>query len=114
MNKKQSGFSAIEAIIIVVVIAVLGFGGWFVWSKKHNDTDNKQTSAQTQTTPQKVEEKTTPTLKISEWNVTLTLSGTIEDAYYYVKKDEPNYAYLSVHSLTDPDCAPNKIGVGAI
>jgi len=48
MQKNKSsakGFSAIEAAIVVLVVAALGFGGWYVWSKKENKP--KQTTNNT-------------------------------------------------------------------
>jgi hypothetical protein len=51
MNKLQSnetGFSAIEAILILVIIALLVFVGWFVWHSKQ--TANKTLASATQAT----------------------------------------------------------------
>jgi hypothetical protein len=35
-KSNQSGFAAIEAVLILVVVAILGFTGWFVWHAKQN------------------------------------------------------------------------------
>src|SRR5687768_7231850 len=39
--KKQSGFSVVEALIILVIVGVLGFTGYMVYKKQQGD---KQTS----------------------------------------------------------------------
>jgi hypothetical protein len=36
----ESGFSAVEAFIIIVILALLGFGGWYVFHKQKSDTGN--------------------------------------------------------------------------
>lgn len=41
--KKQSGFSVVEGLVIVLVIAVVGFGGWYVWSQNNDDTQSNDT-----------------------------------------------------------------------
>lgn len=44
-NREEKGFSAIEAVIILVVVAALGFGAYFVFSKqKAKDSQNNTTS----------------------------------------------------------------------
>jgi len=34
MYKNQKGFSAIEAILILVIVGLIGFTGWYVWNSK--------------------------------------------------------------------------------
>jgi hypothetical protein len=47
-NLNQSGFSAIEAVLLVVIVAIIGGTGYFVWHAKQNtdkslnDTANSQ------------------------------------------------------------------------
>lgn len=50
MRTNQKGFSAVEAIIILIVVAVLVFAGWYVWKKnnKEPDTKNESTTSQNQ------------------------------------------------------------------
>ncbi|MBA2279048.1 hypothetical protein H0V99_01220 [Candidatus Saccharibacteria bacterium] len=36
MNNKQSGFAAIEALVIVLVVGVLAFAGWKVYDSRNN------------------------------------------------------------------------------
>jgi hypothetical protein len=51
LSSNQSGFTVVEGIAIIVIVAILGFTGWFVWSsqkatsKTLSDT-NKSATAQ--------------------------------------------------------------------
>src|SRR6266705_3345452 len=50
--KNSMGFSAVEALLILVVIGILGFTGWFVYhsQKVANKDYSSQSSVQTSTT----------------------------------------------------------------
>lgn len=36
INRNQSGFSAVEVSLIIVIVAIIGFVGWFVYHTKQN------------------------------------------------------------------------------
>lgn len=116
MRKRQAGFTAVEAIMIVLVVLALAAGGWYIWQKKA--TDSKSSASTTETTAQTNEEKASGDedadayITIKEWGVRFKLDGTTKDGYYAIKENEPNYAFVSLKSLTDPECAPNKTSVG--
>lgn len=44
MHRNRKGFSAIEALLIAVVIGLIGVGGWYVWDKKKADKDSSKVS----------------------------------------------------------------------
>lgn len=48
MKTNQKVFSALEAILIVIVVGVLALAGWYVWKKNH-DKESKNNPAVTQT-----------------------------------------------------------------
>ncbi|MEK7599534.1 MAG: hypothetical protein AAB462_00665 [Patescibacteria group bacterium] len=60
MKKNQKGFSAVEAIVIILVLSVVGFVGWKVLSNKTGQSAAKDTSSldqsQTASTPVKANE----------------------------------------------------------
>jgi Tfp pilus assembly protein PilE len=40
MQKQQSGFGVVEVILIVVVLALVGVGGWYVWNASQKSNNN--------------------------------------------------------------------------
>ncbi|HVI69658.1 MAG TPA: hypothetical protein VM581_04325 [Magnetospirillaceae bacterium] len=42
MNRNQKGFGVVEIIIILVVLAAVGVGAWYVWQANNKKTDNLQ------------------------------------------------------------------------
>lgn len=120
---KQKGFTAVEVVIVLLVILLLAAGGWYLWKKNSDKSTTEQSanSAQQQTSNQDAANERTDTqapaktyLEVKEWGVKVTLDDDSKDAYYVIKSEGPNYAYLSVRSLTNPDCAPDQVSVGVI
>ncbi len=91
MRNKQSGFSIVEGVIAIVVVAVLGLVGWTVYSA-HNHPTKKTANATTNTssTTQPSKENTTAAtvtpqstyLDFKELGVKVTLNSSISDAEY--------------------------------
>ncbi len=124
---RQAGFSVIEGALVVLVVVVIGAGGFVVYhyhSKKSNTTNsvtststtNSKTPLQNTTTTQQPAQTTGATLDIKEWGVHLTLDSTTASLYYYIDPSQPNVAYFSLKDIDAiaPDCAANKISLGAI
>ncbi len=57
--KSQKGFGAVEAIIVLLVLLVLGAAGWYVWNGQQDE--NKSASSQTQGKNVESEPSTLPT-----------------------------------------------------
>lgn len=111
-NQYQKGFSVVEAVIIILVVAVLGLGGWYVWSRSKNDSaKNKDTSTSSQASQSQAY------LDIKEWKIRLPLSSTTADAYYVVNTSsqdddvQPNTVWLGVKSL-DAVCPAANANTG--
>jgi len=51
-SSKVKGFSAIEGVIILLIVALLGISGWYVWQRNRQDTNLVSTTA-TQATASK-------------------------------------------------------------
>ena len=124
----QTGFAAVEAVLIVVILAILGGTGWFVWHSKQatdaslTNTANsqpgiaKKPAAPTSTKPVSSTATAQKYLVIKEWGVRMKLTDNLKDAYYVIKPDTSSSAFLSLQSLTAvaPECAPDKISVGVL
>lgn len=92
-KRDQSGFSIVEVLLVILVIAVLTVTGLVVYqhhksSSAKNSAATKQTQPTTQpkdtTTTQPAQTTTTQYLDIKEWGVKLPLLNDIKDAYYVV------------------------------
>ncbi len=118
----QKGFAAMEAMLVVVILAIVGGTGYYVYqaNNKATETQNQaQTNANTAAPHKKNEKKSKPAtaieyLVVKEWGVELPLSSGIKDAYYIY--DSNGYARLGTRSLTamSAKCAPDKVGVSVL
>ena len=124
----QKGFAAVEAVLIVVILAIIGGTGYYVYhtNKKSNDTLNSASQVAA-SSPGKISKKkqsgsarqtaaplTQQYLVIKGWGVEIPLSSGIKDAYYVF--DSSGHAKLGTRSLTAMSamCAPDKIGVSLL
>jgi hypothetical protein len=81
-TQSQKGFGAIEAIIVIVVLALAGFGGWYVFSKQKNDDKNKVVNT---TSEQK---------DVDVKALVGDIKTTVADKYKAVsQEDTPNYPW---------------------
>lgn len=65
MAKDEAGFSAVEAVLILVVLAVIGTAGWIVY-KDHHKTTATQTTTKTDSTSSNVTKPPAPD-PYSDW-----------------------------------------------
>lgn len=96
--QSQKGFGTIEAIIVIVVVALLGVGGWFVWHNNRKDPV-KTTVQKVQKSDDKKQEKTKDDQRymvIEEWGVKMPLDETIAGAYYEMEPVTGDVQYASV------------------
>lgn len=66
--KKQQGFSLVEGLLIVLVLGVIGFGGYYVWSQqqKKNNADTSQQATPESDQAQNNDKKTVPEQEIDK------------------------------------------------
>lgn len=90
-EKNAKGFSAIELLLGIVLLTVVGGAAYFVGVRGSEETTTKtETSVQE---PAKSTETAKKYLEIKEYGIKFELSKDIEDAYYAVSKE--GYVYLS-------------------
>ena len=91
IRKNQEGFSVVEVVLVLVVVALIGVVGFMVYKNQHKTTNNSTTNATTLTTPPKTTTppvttpaQTTDTLTVKEWGVKVPLTTDISDLTYEV------------------------------
>ena len=81
ISKNEKGFSVFEGLLIILVVAVIGFGGYYVWHTQHKakPTAAITTTSSTKPTTSTKTTTSTPTQKyitISAWGVRVPYSGS--------------------------------------
>lgn len=60
MHKNQKGFSIVEACIILFILVLVGFAGWYVWRANQKDSDKAKETKTSETTDKKTGKKSGP------------------------------------------------------
>ena len=108
MHKTQKGFALIEGLLIILILAVIGFGGYYVWNSQ-KQANKSLTQADQVSQSIKV---TSPTsqkyLTIKEWGVQSQYSSPV-DIIYTIKTDNIGevWAQISSSQLTAADSECN-------
>lgn len=114
MTKKSSsqGIAHLGLILgILVVIAAVAFGGWYVWDKNKDDkgSNSSKNSSQTNNSQSQNEEPSDPSeggkyLVIEEWDVRFELPEELRGTIYYVP-DKNRTDTMVIDSKSFPDGA---------
>jgi type II secretory pathway pseudopilin PulG len=109
MKKDQNGFSALETLLILLVVGIIAGIGWFVYRGTKQTTDVKNETTQTQSTPQ----DQATYLDIKEWGVKFTVPAGYDKELNYArtqvidlsqeKGEFYGIGYKKIEALT-PDC----------
>ncbi len=102
-NKNQRGFTAIEVLIVLVVIVILGGVGYYVWHKEHKPAPVRFSSSRRGSYGQRTSWNF---LDIKEWGVKVRIPAVPSPEYMLVGKNE---AFLTTKTeQSDSNCkAPN-------
>jgi hypothetical protein len=94
----QAGFTAVEGLLIALVLAVIGFGGYYVW---HSQQPKKTTATTPATTngQSAITKQTTTTDPYAGWKTGI------------LKNEKISYHYPSNWTLVDSSADPNKTEV---
>lgn len=115
MNKNQKGFALIESLLIILILAVVGFGGYYVWNTQHDKTkaaNSPKSSTPASTSPS----STSPSyFTIKEWGVRAPFSASLTPEYSISNQSGSTWAYFSSKelNLSDSNCTTNG-GYGGI
>ena len=113
---KQSGFAVVELLLTLILLAIVGFTGYYVWhSQKQTDkTLNTTDKSSAVTTKPKTTASAQQYLTIKEWGVKIPLSADLAGAYYTTMPSVPGAVYLSVDAYKGTDCAADQTSLGAL
>lgn len=113
------GFTAVEGLLVVLVVAVVGFGGYYVWNNQSKkDSNNSQSASTSSNTTNKPSNKTSSTqyLIIKEWGVRAK-SNSAYTLKYVIDSEHPNWAAFTSDELLAagnlPGCGISKSDDGA-
>lgn len=103
LNHNQSGMGVVEMLLILVVVGILGFTGWFVWQsqQKTNDTFMSANNSQAATFSKDNANRTTNQeqnaqyLVVKEWNVKVPVSDI--NGLSYAVKDKNTVLFSSAY-----------------
>jgi hypothetical protein len=102
IRHNSKGFGALELVIILVVVGLLGFGGWYVWNSKKSA--DKPSSA-TQPTGSDQESTATEETPAAGWKTYSNASPAFSFQYpddWTVAKEESSNTYVSIR-ISSPD-----------
>ena len=93
LKKNETGFSAVEIILVLVIIVLLGVVGWFVYKNQKKTIPSPTTTANTTASTPAKTTTTTPTtpvtdpnagyLVIKEWGVKIKMKDSTKVTYTY-------------------------------
>lgn len=123
IQKDELGFSAIEFVMLLIIIILIGTVGYFVY-KNHNqtvkDVSLTKTVKSTTTNPTTTSSSTeTSLIKIPEMSIALTVPSSLSDITYHYSVNDPvgntpvsgeTFADLSTSALDslDTGCVANS------
>ncbi|MGB4758785.1 MAG: hypothetical protein WBP26_01890 [Candidatus Saccharimonadales bacterium] len=113
----QKGFGAVEIIVIILVLCLIGGAAWYVLGAKKKDASPQKDQSQSQTT--ETADEPTPdtehTIAIPEWGVAIA-TGTKNDIDYTVKTSDDGTAYISLttQAVKGSTCVDDTGSIGSI
>lgn len=118
MFKNQKGFTALEAILIIVIIAVVGFAGWYVYKANNKKDDNKTTTSQqannTDGSKQEPAKENKKTLSIKEWGVQAQYASDQNLVYRINEAGSAFFSSTELKAQGGAGCSEENGGGGAI
>jgi prepilin-type N-terminal cleavage/methylation domain-containing protein len=117
----RKGFSIVEVLIAIVIIAAVVLCGWLAWHHAHHKKEPTPSPAASASNSQKSNSSSqanSPTgstqsyMAIPEWGIKMPLASAISDVYYIASNSsedangQPNTIWLGLKSITTNDCVP--------
>lgn len=112
LRKNTDGFTAVELLLIVLIIIVLAFVGWYVYHTDHKpkatvlttSTSSKQTTSGGTSTPSTSSSSSTKYITITQWGVRAPITNNSVSLEYTLSSNStPQYASFSSTELDASD-----------
>lgn len=87
MIKKQKGFGTVEVLLVVLVVVLLGLGGWYIFSKNNEGKNTDTTTNQNKEAKDPETPKNTVTLKVDDYSLMLEVPETLNDLQVNSSRD---------------------------
>jgi cytoskeletal protein RodZ len=100
--KNQSGFSAVEALLVLIVIGILGFTGWFVYHAKQT-SDKNYSTANSSKTPTYKDKKTTSSTDPTQGKLSSYTLSSVSASFSYPSGWNSLFTYPNGIALKSPD-----------
>jgi prepilin-type N-terminal cleavage/methylation domain-containing protein len=113
MRNKQHGFTLVETLLVLLVITMIGFTGYYVWNTQKDTNKTLDTASKITQKASSVTTKTEPgKVVIKEWNIEAPYQGSLKLEYTFHDNDRTT-AWFSSKELdaTGETCA-NSIEYG--
>jgi len=109
--QKQKGFTTLEMLLVLVILAIVGFTAYHVYNSRQQ-TDKLLNSAQNETSAVKITKKTSSavaqqSVTIKEWGITLSFANAEKVTYQDLSCGSPNCSTDLVFNdsiTSDPAC----------
>lgn len=97
MRRAQKGFTVIETLLVLILLAILGFTGYYVYQTKSNTNSTYNSAAKSSQTPA----SSTNKFVFKELGVQIPLPDTLKGLTYNVDSQSP-----SLYDVTSPMFKP--------
>lgn len=101
MKKYQKGFGLIETLLILILVTLLGFVGWYVWNSQDKNKDNTNQSANSSAIQS--DNKNTSAFKIKELGIQFKLPDELKELIYATHDNTVSFYMPDLNKLA-PSC----------
>jgi hypothetical protein len=117
-NNDENGFTVVESLLVIIILILIGFVGWYIYHTDHKTTPPQSTqSADNSTKP-----STTNAIKIPQLGVELVVPNALKGIIYAVSSQVPVNGETSISvgfstpqlAAADPICSAAHSPLGAL
>ena len=113
-NRSEKGFSAVESLMLILIVALIGIIGWLVYNNQQKSSNNNKAAQnqstaanQSNTTKTKASTQPTKTLAITQLGIQIPISSSIADLSYSWDAHQ-NDAWIGSSTLGQESISPSS------